>query len=58
MHDESKEFANELTFDALASRLAGMTLSASITKDQLHRFWDQITDQISFDSRLHTFLDM
>ncbi|KAH1079223.1 hypothetical protein GYH30_054001 [Glycine max] len=52
--NESKEFAGEL-FDAL-SRRRGIT-SASITKDQLREFWEQITDQ-SFDSRLQTFFDM
>ncbi|XP_061357451.1 respiratory burst oxidase homolog protein B-like [Gastrolobium bilobum] len=53
MH-ESREFAGEL-FDALARR-RGIT-SASITKDELREFWEQITDQ-SFDSRLQTFFDM
>ncbi|XP_027365171.1 respiratory burst oxidase homolog protein B-like [Abrus precatorius] len=52
--NESKEFAGEL-FDALARR-RGIT-SASITKDELREFWEQITDQ-SFDSRLQTFFDM
>ncbi|KAG5044287.1 hypothetical protein JHK87_008202 [Glycine soja] len=52
--NESKEFAGEL-FDAL-SRRRGIT-SASISKDQLREFWEQITDQ-SFDSRLQTFFDM
>ncbi|XP_024926743.3 respiratory burst oxidase homolog protein B [Ziziphus jujuba] len=51
---ESSEFANEL-FDALARR-RGIT-SGSITKDELHEFWEQITDQ-SFDARLKTFFDM
>ncbi|XP_054803102.1 respiratory burst oxidase homolog protein B-like [Prosopis cineraria] len=51
---ESSEFAGEL-FDALARR-RGIT-SASITKDELREFWEQITDQ-SFDSRLQTFFDM
>ena len=51
---ESSEFAGEL-FEALARR-RGIT-SASITKDQLREFWEQITDQ-SFDSRLQTFFDM
>ncbi|KAL9318661.1 hypothetical protein ACSQ67_015178 [Phaseolus vulgaris] len=51
---ESKEFAGEL-FDALARR-RGIT-SASVTKNQLREFWEQITDQ-SFDSRLQTFFDM
>ncbi|XP_019440572.1 PREDICTED: respiratory burst oxidase homolog protein B-like [Lupinus angustifolius] len=51
---ESRDFAGEL-FDALARR-RGIT-SASITKQQLREFWEQITDQ-SFDSRLQTFFDM
>ncbi|XP_048324801.2 respiratory burst oxidase homolog protein B [Ziziphus jujuba] len=51
---ESSEFANEL-FDALARR-RGIT-SGSITMDELHEFWEQITDQ-SFDARLQTFFDM
>ncbi|RYQ90301.1 hypothetical protein Ahy_B09g096463 isoform D [Arachis hypogaea] len=51
---ESREFVGEL-FDALARR-RGIT-SASITKNELREFWDQITDQ-SFDSRLQTFFDM
>ncbi|MQK21669.1 hypothetical protein EI013_25190, partial [Escherichia coli] len=53
MH-ESREFAGEL-FDALARR-RGIT-SASVTKDELRGFWEQIADQ-SFDSRLQTFFDM
>lgn len=53
MH-ESREFAGEL-FDAL-SRRRGIT-SATITKDELRGFWEQISDQ-SFDSRLQTFFDM
>jgi respiratory burst oxidase len=52
--NDSKDFAGEL-FDAL-SRRRGIT-SASITKDELRQFWEQITDQ-SFDSRLQTFFDM
>ncbi|XP_025011882.1 respiratory burst oxidase homolog protein B isoform X2 [Ricinus communis] len=52
--NESSEFANEL-FDALARR-RGIT-SASISKAQLHEFWEQITDH-SFDARLQTFFDM
>ncbi|KAK4595774.1 hypothetical protein RGQ29_014033 [Quercus rubra] len=51
---ESSEFASEL-FDALARR-RGIT-SSSITKAELHEFWEQITDQ-SFDARLQTFFDM
>jgi respiratory burst oxidase len=53
MH-ESKEFASEL-FDALARRRG--IKAASITKEELREFWEQITDQ-SFDSRLQTFFDM
>ncbi|KAI9099011.1 hypothetical protein K1719_024778 [Acacia pycnantha] len=51
---DSSEFAGEL-FDSLARR-RGIT-SASITKDELREFWEQITDQ-NFDSRLQTFFDM
>jgi respiratory burst oxidase len=51
---DSKEFAGEL-FDALARR-RGIS-DASITKDELKEFWEQISDQ-SFDSRLQTFFDM
>ncbi|KAB1202200.1 hypothetical protein CJ030_MR8G006581 [Morella rubra] len=51
---ESSEFASEV-FDALARR-RGIT-SSSITKAELHEFWEQIADQ-SFDARLQTFFDM
>ncbi|PON58394.1 Respiratory burst oxidase [Trema orientale] len=51
---ESKEFANQL-FNALA-RPRGIT-SASLLKDELREFWEQITDE-SFDVRLETFFDM
>lgn len=51
---ESAEFMGEL-FDALARR-RGIT-SSTVTKDQLHEFWKQITDT-SFDARLQTFFDM
>ncbi|KAI9084739.1 hypothetical protein K1719_033145 [Acacia pycnantha] len=51
---ESSEFAGEL-FDALARRRG--IVSASITKEELREFWEQITDQ-SFDSRLQAFFDM
>ncbi|KAK1351981.1 Respiratory burst oxidase-like [Heracleum sosnowskyi] len=51
---ESIEFMGEL-FDALARR-RGIT-SSTITKDELHQFWNQITDT-SFDARLQTFFDM
>ncbi|XP_062091823.1 respiratory burst oxidase homolog protein B-like isoform X4 [Humulus lupulus] len=50
----SSDFADEL-FDALA-RPRGIT-SASVLKDELHEFWEQITNQ-SFDVRLETFFDM
>ncbi|TVU00335.1 hypothetical protein EJB05_54230, partial [Eragrostis curvula] len=48
------KFAGEL-FDALARRhnISG----DSITKAEVHEFWDQISDT-SFDSRLQTFFDM
>ena len=52
--NESSEFAGEL-FDALARRRG--IVSASVTKEELREFWEQITDQ-SFDSRLQTFFDM
>ena len=52
--NESSEFAGEL-FDALARRRG--IVSASVTKDELREFWEQITDQ-SFDSRLQAFFDM
>ncbi|XP_054791590.1 respiratory burst oxidase homolog protein B-like [Prosopis cineraria] len=52
--NESSEFAGEL-FEALARRRG--IVSASVTKDELREFWEQITDQ-SFDSRLQTFFDM
>ncbi|CAN1858526.1 Respiratory burst oxidase homolog protein B [Linum perenne] len=51
---ESGEFAGEL-FDALARR-RGMT-STTISKAELHEFWEQINDQ-SFDARLQIFFDM
>ncbi|PON81189.1 Respiratory burst oxidase [Trema orientale] len=51
---ESEEFANQL-FDALA-RPRGIT-SASLLKDELLEFWEQITNE-SFDVRLETFFDM
>lgn len=53
MH-ESKEFADEL-YEALVRR-RGIS-AASITKEELREFWEQITDQ-SFDSRLQIFFDM
>lgn len=51
---DSSEFAGEL-FEALARRRG--IVSASISKDELREFWEQISDQ-SFDSRLQTFFDM
>ncbi|KAK4262825.1 hypothetical protein QN277_028331 [Acacia crassicarpa] len=51
---DSKEFALEL-FDALGRRRR-MKID-KISKDDLHEFWSQITDQ-SFDSRLQIFFDM
>ncbi|CAI0551185.1 unnamed protein product [Linum tenue] len=51
---ESGAFAGEL-FDALARR-RGIT-SATISKAELHEFWEQINDQ-SFDARLQIFFDM
>nr|XP_017234507.1 PREDICTED: respiratory burst oxidase homolog protein B-like isoform X2 [Daucus carota subsp. sativus] len=51
---DSIEFMGEL-YDALARR-RGIT-SSTITKDELHEFWKQITDT-SFDARLQTFFDM
>ncbi|KAF5189531.1 Respiratory burst oxidase protein [Thalictrum thalictroides] len=50
----SDEFAGHL-FDALVCR-SGIT-SSSVTKEVLHQFWQQLTDQ-SFDARLQTFFDM
>ncbi|XP_050228786.1 respiratory burst oxidase homolog protein A-like [Mercurialis annua] len=51
---DSKEFALEL-FDALSRR---RTLKVEkISREQLHEFWSQFTDQ-SFDSRLQIFFDM
>ncbi|XP_068662864.1 respiratory burst oxidase homolog protein B-like [Aristolochia californica] len=51
---ETTEFAGEL-FDALARRRG--IKSSSVTKDELHEFWEQLSNQ-SFDSRLQTFFDM
>ncbi|XP_062091819.1 respiratory burst oxidase homolog protein B-like [Humulus lupulus] len=50
----SSDFADKL-FDALA-RPRGIT-SASVLKDELYEFWEQITNQ-SFDVRLETFFDL
>ncbi|KAJ7944978.1 putative Respiratory burst oxidase [Quillaja saponaria] len=51
---DSKEFALEL-FDAL-SRRRRLKVD-KLSRDELHEFWSQITDQ-SFDSRLQIFFDM
>ncbi|XP_010521419.1 PREDICTED: respiratory burst oxidase homolog protein E [Tarenaya hassleriana] len=51
---DSREFA-ESVFDALARR-RGQRVE-KITKDELHEFWLQISDQ-SFDARLQIFFDM
>lgn len=51
---DSKEFALEL-FDALSRRRRLKV--ENISRDELHEFWQQITDQ-SFDSRLQIFFDM
>ncbi|XP_042455714.1 respiratory burst oxidase homolog protein A-like isoform X3 [Zingiber officinale] len=51
---DSEEFALEL-FDAL-SRRRRLNVER-ISRDELHEFWCQITDQ-SFDSRLQIFFDM
>ncbi|XP_050384097.1 respiratory burst oxidase homolog protein B [Argentina anserina] len=51
---ESSEFACEV-FDALARR-KGIT-SCCVTKEELRKFWEQISDH-SFDARLQTFFDM
>lgn len=52
--NESTEFADEL-YDALARKR--FIEATSITKAELHHFWEQITDT-SFDARLQTFFDM
>ncbi|KAL1207821.1 Respiratory burst oxidase-like protein E [Cardamine amara subsp. amara] len=51
---DSKEFAVSV-FDALARRRRQKL--EKITKDELHDFWLQISDQ-SFDARLQIFFDM
>jgi respiratory burst oxidase len=54
---DSKEFVIEL-FDALARRRRQNTdRITSISIEELHDFWSQISDQ-SFDSRLQIFFDM
>ncbi|KAK9275112.1 hypothetical protein L1049_022371 [Liquidambar formosana] len=52
--DDSKEFAVGI-FDALARRRRQKIVK--ITKDELHDFWLQVSDQ-SFDARLQIFFDM
>lgn len=54
MGKESKEFGVKM-FDALARRYE--INGDAIDRDQLKKFWDQITDE-SFHSRLQTFFDM
>lgn len=51
---DSKEFA-VCIFDALARRKRRRI--SKISKEELHEFWLQITDQ-SFDARLQIFFDM
>lgn len=51
---DSKDFAVSV-FDALARRRRQKL--EKITKDELHDFWLQISDQ-SFDARLQIFFDM
>lgn len=51
---DSKEFAVGI-FDALTRR-RGLRVY-KITKEELHEFWLQISDQ-SFDARLQIFFDM
>ncbi|KAK5817275.1 hypothetical protein PVK06_022198 [Gossypium arboreum] len=51
---DSKEFAVGI-FDALARR--SRQRIEKITKEELHDFWSQISDQ-SFDARLQIFFDM
>lgn len=51
---DSKEFAVGI-FDALARRRRQRM--GKITKEELHDFWLQISDQ-SFDARLQIFFDM
>ncbi|KAJ7294654.1 hypothetical protein O6H91_21G005900 [Diphasiastrum complanatum] len=53
---DSNEFA-ELLFDALARRRGLPEKSSSITKEELHEFWSQITEK-SFRSRLQIFFDL
>ncbi|KAL1364004.1 hypothetical protein HN51_012160 [Arachis hypogaea] len=52
--EDSKEFAVGI-FDTLARRKENRV--SKITKEELHQFWLQISDQ-SFDNRLQIFFDM
>ncbi|WOL04805.1 respiratory burst oxidase [Canna indica] len=52
---ESKEFAGEL-FAALARR-RNLESENGMTKDELKKFWEEMTDS-NFDSRLQIFFDM
>lgn len=52
---ESKEFAGEL-FDTLARRRS-INPENGITKEQLKRFWEDMTNR-DLDARLHIFFDM
>ncbi|KAL5712996.1 hypothetical protein ACHQM5_015115 [Ranunculus cassubicifolius] len=52
--EKTAEFACHL-FDVLVRR-SGLK-SSSITKEELHEFWKQLTDQ-SFDARLQNFFDL
>jgi len=53
--EDSKEFAVGI-FDALARRKERKEVS-KITKEELHHFWLQISNQ-NFDARLQIFFDM
>ncbi|MED6160774.1 hypothetical protein PIB30_054509 [Stylosanthes scabra] len=52
--EDSKEFAVGI-FDTLARRKENRV--SKITKEELHQFWLQVSDQ-SFDNRLQLFFDM
>jgi respiratory burst oxidase len=59
---DSKEFATEL-YDVLVRRKGGsaeggsLSVQESISIDELHEFWLDITDN-SFDTRMAIFFDM
>jgi respiratory burst oxidase len=59
---DSKEFATEL-YDVLVRRKGGsaadrsLSVQESISKDELHEFWLEITDN-SFDTRMKIFFAM